>query len=127
MEKFNSTPDRQVLATCDIWDQDWDVHQVSAQESTKEYPFFLMYWRDARIPTATVLTHERSSYAIDVEDYKECSLAWKLAADHIEKAQAIQKRNYVHMISKLKEELRLQSRRSSHGFYGRLRIGVILP
>ena len=41
------------------------------QHSTQESPFFLFYGRDARISTSTVLTHLRSPYTVDVQDYKE--------------------------------------------------------
>ena len=59
--------------SCDVRDRDWDVYlpyllfayRVSAQESTKESPFF---GRDARIPTDSVLTHVRSPYAVDVDE-----------------------------------------------------------
>ena len=81
-------------------DKDWDEHlpfvyRVSAQES----PFYLLYGRDARIPTETVLSHSRSPYAVDVVEYKEelackMSLAWKIAHESIEKAQRIQKKAY---------------------------------
>ena len=87
-----------------IKERDWDDHlpfllfayRVSAQESTKESPFFLMHGRDTRIPTETLLTFDRSPYAIDTEDYKvdlcsSLSAAWKLARANIEKAQASQK------------------------------------
>ena len=72
---------------------------MSAQESTKESLFFLLYGRDARIPTSTVLTHVRSLYAADVSDYKEdilfsLSTAWKLAGDNIKQSQVTQKRQY---------------------------------
>ena len=107
VEKFNSTLISMIAKSCDVRDRDWDVrlpyllfaYRVSAQESTRESPFFLMYGRDARIPTETVLSHMRSPYAIDVADYKEellssMSLAWDLASTHIAKAQASQKIKY---------------------------------
>lgn len=107
VEKFNSTLINMIAKSCDVRDRDWDIYlpyllfayQVSAQESTKESPFFLIYGRDARIPTDSVLTHVRSPYAVDVDDYKEdllsgLSLAWELAQANIQKAQASQKRNY---------------------------------
>ena len=88
-----------IAKSCDVRDWDWDIYlpyllfayQVSAQESTRESPFFLMYGRDARIPTDSVLYHVQSPYAIDVEDYKEellsgLTLAWKLARANIQKA-----------------------------------------
>lgn len=107
VEKFNSTLVNMIAKSCEVRDRDWDDHlpyllfayRVSAQESTKESPFFLLYGRDARIPTNTVLTHQRSPYAVDVADYKEdilssLSAAWKLAADNIKKAQVNQKKYY---------------------------------
>uniref|UniRef100_A0A1X7V3D6 Reverse transcriptase RNase H-like domain-containing protein n=1 Tax=Amphimedon queenslandica TaxID=400682 RepID=A0A1X7V3D6_AMPQE len=75
------------------------AYRVSAQESTTESPFFLLFGLDTRIPTDTVLTHKHSPYAVDIVDYREdilssLSAAWKLAADNIKKAQAYQKYHY---------------------------------
>ena len=86
---------------------DWDTrlpyvlfaYRSSLQESTKESPFFLLYGRDPRIPTSTVLTYERSPYAVDIDDYKSelmvnLSQAWKTARDNIKVAQANQQTQY---------------------------------
>lgn len=107
VEKFNSTLVNMIAKSCDISDRDWDDHldyllfayRASAQESTKESPFFMMYGRDPRIPTETILTYERSPYAVDVEDYKTdlcsgLSSAWSLARENLEKAQVAQKKYY---------------------------------
>ena len=106
VEKFNSTLINMIAKSCNVSDRDWVDHlpyllfayRVSIQESTKESPFFLVYGRDARIPTDTVLTHQRSPYAVDIADYREdilssLSAAWKLASDNIGKAQANQKKH----------------------------------
>ena len=55
--------------------------------------------RDPRIHTQTVVSCIRSPYAVDLDEYKEelaCNmlLAWKLAMENIERAQAAQKRAY---------------------------------
>ena len=107
VEKFNSTLVNMIAKSCDLRDRDWDdyldfllfAYRVSAQESTKESPFFLMYGRDPRIPTETILTQERRPYAVDVDDYKidvcaGLSAAWSLAEENIKKAQIAQKRYY---------------------------------
>ena len=96
-----------IAKSCDVRDRDWDdqlpfllfAYRASAQESTKESPFFLMHGRDPRIPTETVLTSTRSPYAADTDDYKvdlcsDLSTAWKLAKTNIEKAQVAQKSYY---------------------------------
>ena len=114
VEKFNSTLVNMIAKSCDVRDRDWDDHlpyllfayRVSAQESTKESPFFLLYGRDARVPTSTVLTHVRTPYAVDVSDYKEdilssLSTAWKLAGDNIKQSQVTQKRQYDRLSKKV--------------------------
>ncbi len=62
---------------CEVWQQDWDEHlpyllfayRSSVQESTRESPFCLLYGRDPRFPTETVLSKLESPYQVDVEDY----------------------------------------------------------
>ena len=112
VEKFNSTLIQMIAKSCTVSDRDWDTHlpishlpyllfayRVSAQASTRESPFFLVYGRDARLPTETVLSHVRSPYMVDVDDYKSdllcsLSLAWKLAAENNQAAQNRQKKYY---------------------------------
>ena len=107
VERFNSTLTSMIAKSCDIRDRDWDDHlpfllfayRASAQDSTKESPFFLLHGRDPRIPTETVLSFNRSPYAVDIEDYKvelcsSLSSAWKLAQGNIKRAQTTQKRCY---------------------------------
>ena len=96
-----------IAKSCDVKDRDWDDHlpyllfayRVSAQGSTRESPFFLLYGRDARIPTSTVLSYARSPYAVDIDDFKadmlsELSQAWTLAASNMANAQASQRKHY---------------------------------
>ena len=109
VEKFNSTLISMIAKSCDVCNSDWNVrlpyllfaYRVSAQESTRESPFVLLYGRDTRIPTETVLYHVRTPYVVDLEDYKQdlmadMSLAWKLAFENIAQAQIAQKRAYDH-------------------------------
>lgn len=58
-------------------------YRTCGQESTKESPFYLLYGRDPRIPTTTLLSLKRSVYEIDLDDCKRemvlsLSEAWKL-------------------------------------------------
>ena len=91
VEKFNSTVTDMIAKSCDICERDWDdylpilffAYQVSAQESTKESPFFLMHGSDPSLPTQTLLTFNRTPYAADMDDYKvdlcsSLSAAWKV-------------------------------------------------
>ena len=107
VKKFNSTLTNMIAKSCELKDHDWDdcllyllfSYRVSAQESTRESPFFLLYGKDARVPTSTVLSYTRSPYAVDMDDFKEdlvagLSQAWKLAAESINKSQASQKKQY---------------------------------
>ena len=115
VEKFNSTLIQMIAKSCNVSDRDWDVHlpyllfayRVSAQASTKESPFFLVYGRDARLPTETVLSHVRSPYMVDINDYKSelltnLSLAWRLAAENVQAAQSRQKKYYDRSTQQIK-------------------------
>ena len=66
---------------------------VSLHMSSTE---FLLHGRDPRILRESALSHTRSMYAIDLEDYKtelmaNLTEAWKLAKEHIKMAQQHQK------------------------------------
>jgi len=78
VEKFNSILIGMVAKVAEQSGKDWDRHlsfllfayRVSVQESTKESPFFLLYGRDPRIPSESVLNQPSSPYMVDVADYK---------------------------------------------------------
>ena len=81
VEQFNQTLANVLAKTVDKSGRDWDRHlphmliayQVSPQESTQEYPFFLLYGRDAQLSTEatpTQLTQPKPRYQVDHDDYK---------------------------------------------------------
>ena len=87
--------------------KDWDMklpyvlfaYRTSMQESTKESPFFLMYGRDPRLPTATALSWPMERSMVDLEEYGEhlatnLAEAWKVAQEAIQQAQSKQKQYY---------------------------------
>ena len=103
VEKFNSTLIGMISKSFTRSD-DWDerlpfllfAYRVSAQESTKESPFYLLFGRNPRLPTETTLTQPASPYTVDLEDYKTLLVsnlksAWAAAKASIESAQAKQK------------------------------------
>jgi len=75
------------------------AYRVAVQESTQASPFYLLYGREARIPTESALTQPRTPYQVEFSDYcselvANLSDAWALAHQNIEKAQKKQKRQY---------------------------------
>ena len=93
--------------TVDQSGRDWDkripyvlyAYRTSVQKSTKESPFFLLYGRDARLPTEAALTQPRTCYQVDIDDFKTdlvCNLseAWELARQNISQSQKKQKQHY---------------------------------
>lgn len=104
VEWFNRTLITMLSKSVERHGRDWDMHlpyllfayRVSAQASTNETPFFLLYGRDPRTPTSTALSQPTSPYQIDVGDYRtelvsHLSDAWELAHKNIKIAQQKQK------------------------------------
>ena len=96
VEKFNSTLIGMLSKSVTKHGRDWDTHlpyllfayRTSVQSSTGDSPFFLLYGRDARIPTETVLSQPQTTYQVDMDDYKSklianMSDAWELARKNI--------------------------------------------
>ncbi len=86
---------------------DWDsylqqmlfAYRVKPQESTGEFPFCLLYGRDAHLPTETALSQPLTSYQENLEDYRSglvagLSEAWETARQCVTKAQNRQKKQH---------------------------------
>ena len=66
-----------------------------------ESPFYLLYGRDAQLPTETAFTRPWSPYLINLDDYRTeltvgLTESWKQAKQNVCKAQAKQKKYYDH-------------------------------
>ena len=101
VERFNRTLTNMLAKTVEQGGKDWDqrvpfvlfAYMASAQGSTQESLFFLLYGRDPLLPTDAVLepgSTERES--LDVDDYKSrLSVymldAWDLARANVKSAQ----------------------------------------
>ena len=106
VERFNRTVTDMLAKTVDQSGRDWDkisyvvyAYRTSVQESTKESPFFLLYGRDARLPTEAALTQPQTCYQVDIDDFKtdlvcNFSEAWELARHNISQSQKKQKQHY---------------------------------
>ena len=151
VEKFNATL-ISMIAKSTTDGTDWDTrlpytlfaYRVSLQESTKESPFFLLYGRDPRVPTSTVLTYQRSPCAVDIDDYKSelmvnLSRAWTLAQDNIKVAQRHQKTQYDkktcdvnlkvgdRVMVLMPTELKGEKRKLARPFHGPFRVLTVTP
>ena len=105
VERFNRTLTDMLAKTVETSGTNWDewlpyvlfAYRSSLQQSTSESPFFLLYGRDARLPTSELLEAETTRYPFEITDYKmelmtSMSEAWQLARSNVEKAQCRQKR-----------------------------------
>ena len=78
VEKFNSTLISMIAKVAQSSGRDWDRHlpyllfayRVSVHESTKESPFYLLYGRDPRLPSESILNQPSSPYIVDSSDYR---------------------------------------------------------
>ena len=89
--------------------REWDVYlpqlllayRTKPHESTGKSPFYLLYGRDAKLPTETAFTRPWSPYLVDIEDYRTeltvgLTESWKQAKQNVCKAQTKQKKYYDH-------------------------------
>ena len=75
------------------------AYRVKPQDSTGESPFYLLYGRDARLPTETAVSRPLTPYQENLDDYRASlvaglSEAWAAAKQSIGKSQKRQKRQY---------------------------------
>ena len=107
VERFNLTLTTMLAKTVERGGKDWDRHlpfvlfayRACQQQNTQESPFFLIYGRDPRLPTDTMLSPPLSRTIIRLQDYgKELASrmagAWESARSSIKKAQHRQKAQY---------------------------------
>ena len=100
VERFHRTLLAMLSKYVDKHGRDWDnylpylqyAYRVSAQESTKESPFFLLYGRDPRQPIDEALGCPSTPYMVDLDDYKSelvqgLSDAWESAKRCVKTAQ----------------------------------------
>ena len=107
VERFNRTLTSMLSKRVERNGSDWDIHlpftlfayRTAVQESTKESPFFLLYGRDAKLPTVVTDPSCEPREDLDLDTYRGELMynlmdAWDLARKHIGKAQKAQKRTY---------------------------------
>ena len=107
VKRFHRTLTNMLAKVVERNGRDWDHHlpyvlfayRTSVQASTGESPFFLMYGRDARLPTATDITAPTEREIVDLSDFGKSlmtnlSEARELAQKCIRNSQKKQKQNY---------------------------------
>ena len=107
VERFNRTLTAMLAKTVERGGKDWDqrlpfvlfAYRASQQQSTLESPFFLLYGRDPRLPTDSVVYPEKARRPVDLKEYgtelaSRMTEAWELARQCIRKAQKKQKDHY---------------------------------
>ena len=107
VERFHRTLLNMLAKHSERAAKDWDLYlpyvlyayRNSPHDSTLESPHFLLFLRDARLPTETALSQPRTSYQVDLTDYKTEMLdgfakAWSVAYKNCSKAQLKQKKQY---------------------------------
>lgn len=107
VENFNRTLQRMMAKHAHTFGCDWDVHLqqllfaycTKPHDSNGEFPFYLLYGRDARVPTETALSQPRTPYQVDVEDYRlelttGLAAGWEAARQEVQKSQARQKKHF---------------------------------
>ena len=104
VENMNQTLRAMLAKHAHTFGPDWDLYlqqllfayRVKPQDSTGEAPFYLLYGRDARLPTETAISQPLTPYQENLEDYRVglvagLSEAWNNARQNIGKAQKRQK------------------------------------
>ena len=107
VERLNRTLIGMIAKHTEFYGAQWDryltyllfAYRVKIHSSTGESPFYLLYGRDARLPTETALQGPESSVELDIDYYKTemllgMSTAWDQARENVESAQIRYKKQY---------------------------------
>ena len=107
VERFNRTLTDRLAKSVTPGQKEWDdrlpyvlfAYRATQQVSTGESPFFLVYGRDPKLPTETVLCPPNHREFLNLDDYKSVMLqgmstAWDRAQKSLLKAQKQQKKQH---------------------------------
>ena len=107
IERFNKTLTDMLSKYAAIHGPQWDqyldhclfAYRMRPHSSTKRSPFELLYGREARLPTETMLTLPTVTQQLDLDDYATrlrtgLASAWGIASSNIEKAQQAYKTQF---------------------------------
>ena len=107
VERFNRTLTEMLSKSVPVGTKEWDdqlpyvlmVYRAALQASTNESPFFLLYGRDPKLPSETLLSVPTQREVVKLDDYKsmmirEMGAAWDLAQKAVTKAQNRQKHHH---------------------------------
>ena len=100
VERFNRTLKEMLSKSVPVGTKEWDdrlpyvlmAYHATLQASTNESPFFLLYGRDPKLPSETILSVPTGRDVVKLDDYKsmmmqEMGAAWDLARKAVAKAK----------------------------------------
>ena len=107
VENFNRTLQAMLAKHSKFFGMEWDKHlqhllfgyRTKPHNSTNESEFYMIYGRDARLPTETALSTPPTLQMLEVDDYKTelvsgLTQCWNIARTSVNTAQARQKKYY---------------------------------
>ena len=107
VESFNRTLTEMLYMSVPVGTKEWDdqlpyvlmAYRATLQASTNESPFFLLYGRDPKLPSETLLSVPTQREVVKLYDYKsmmirEMGASWDLARKAVTKAQNRQKHHH---------------------------------
>lgn len=106
-ERCNRSLLNMLSKCCALYPYDWDKfvpyvvqgYNASIHSSSKHSPFYLMYLRQPRFPSGSVLSVPSSRYAVDLDRMQdslplEVKRAWKIVREELQKSKEEQKKQY---------------------------------
>ena len=120
--------------------RDWDLYLpqllfaygTKPHESTGESPFYLLYGRDACLPTEAALSTPKSPYVVSVDDYKTelttgLTESWKQARNYDRRAKEVNFQPSGRVMVYMPHEDQGKKQKLAPPYHGPFRILEVLP